>query len=791
MKTRIIIVFCFFANFTYLLGQQPVDSEQRKIQKLDAEDLAFRNDSVEINVTSASRSSKHIDELPITIFVVTREEIIRNHYNSLIDIIKSLPGVRVSQPGSGELGESFELRGLVGNLYTMILVNGLPVKPSAVIGMPIGEQLPVRQAERIEIIYGPAAAVYGADAVSGVINIITKEAEKGTFVMGDLGLGQNDYRSGSFMVGGKTGKNKNILQYSFYGGLTEVSNLNVESGYDEIYNPLQYFQKAGKTFKIGSTTYEPMEITESILQAEGINPSDFIHENYPKNYEGSLTLPKIEDLPASSNNLGFQLKFRGISMAFNNMYRRTHSSLGQSPYFYKYNNPQNYWAENIRSTTLSYNHEWSPRFTTTTNFSNLDYKMDNNSSMGVTFIDYTDKVYRYAAGRDILLEQLFTIMIKNSLEIMSGVTYQYSGNLPQTSFLDAPFNPKNYKYYNTSVDYLDTLTNNFGINPLVYHNFSAFTQAYYSLKSFRFMGGVRADNNSQYGFSINPRLAGMFILSPKLSFRGSIGYAYKAPPASLEWQSLAYRAGANLDSLIYIAIPNRDLKPEKYISVELGVLKKFKRGMNINVSVFYNEIKNLIVDMNVPVDDLYLPLAIKTSDTASVLMRINSSSSVSRLYGFQSTIKRDDILKSIHLNLELSLTFTTSSQKIPDFVKMASDYVSNFKLNPAHLGQLKISAQPLKNLYVQLTNIWESSWLRVVMPVKDIYNKVIKDYDGFYCMDFVANYKFGTNLNGFIKVNNILDEKYGGPVYSGMRTALPYDPQTGRSIQFGFTYTLN
>jgi len=382
MKIRLIIWFFLLAGFTNLFAQQAVDSEQRKIQKLEAEDLAFKSDTLEINVISASRSSKNISELPITIYVVTREEIIRNHYNSLIDVIKSLPGVRVSQPGSGELGESFELRGLVGNLYTMILVNGLPVKPSAVIGMPIGSQLPVRQAERIEVIFGPAAAVYGADAVSGVINIITKEADKGTFVMADLGLGQNDYRSGSFMVGGKTGKNKNILQYSFYGGLSEVSNLNVESGYEEIYNPMQYYQKLGNTFNIGGTNYEPMEITESILQGAGINPSDFIAENYPKNYEGSLTVPKIEDLPASSNNLGFQLKFRGVSMSFNNMYRRTHSSLSQSPYFYNYNSPQNYWAENIRSTTLSYNHEWSPKFTTTTNFSNLDYKMDNNSSMG-------------------------------------------------------------------------------------------------------------------------------------------------------------------------------------------------------------------------------------------------------------------------------------------------------------------------------------------------------------------------------------------------------------------------
>ncbi len=361
-----------------------------------------------MNVTSASRSSKRIGELPITIYVVTREEIIRNHYNSLIDIIKSLPGMLVSQPGTGELGESFKLRGLIGNLYTMILVNGLPVKPSAVVGMPIGAQLPVRQAERIEIIYGPAAAIYGADAVSGVINIITKEAEKGTFVMGDMGLGLLDYRNGNFMVGGKSGKNKNILQYSFYGGLSEVSDLNVEKGYDKIYNPLQYLQEAGKTYNLGGTTYEPIEITEAILRSKGIQPVDFINENYPSNYEGSLTLPQIEELPASSNNLGFQLKYRGVSLSFNNMYRRTQSSLGQSPYLFKYNNPQNFWGENIRSTTLSYNHEWSPKFSTTTNLSSLVFKMDNNSSMGITFIDYTDKVYRYAASRDMLVEQLFT-----------------------------------------------------------------------------------------------------------------------------------------------------------------------------------------------------------------------------------------------------------------------------------------------------------------------------------------------------------------------------------------------
>jgi outer membrane receptor for ferrienterochelin and colicin len=791
MKASFTISIFLVTGFITLLGQQPVNSQQGKIQKLDADDLAFRNDSVEMNVISASRSSKRIGELPITIYVVTRDEIILNHYNSLIDIIKSLPGIRVSQPGSGELGESFELRGLVGNLYTMILINGLPIKPSSVIGMPIGAQLPIRQAERIEVIYGPAAAVYGADAVSGVINIITKEADKGTFAMGDLGLGQFDYRTGNFMVGGKTGKNKNVLQYSFYGGLSEVTDLNVKSGYDEIYNPLQYLQKTGVSYNLGGTNYKPLEITETLLNSKGIDPADFINENYPSGYEGSLILPQIEDIPAFSNNLGFQLKFRGVSMSFNNMYRRTHSSLSQSPYFYKYNNPQNYWGDNIRSTTLSYNHEWSPKFTTTTNFSNLDYKMDNNSSTGLTFIDYADKVYRYAAGRDVLFEQLFTVMPKNNLEIMSGITYQYSGNLPQTNFLDAPFNPQDYNDFSTEVGLLDTLTRNFGLNPVVYHNFSVFSQAYYSLKKFRFMGGLRLDENSHYGTRVSPRLAGMFIMNPKTSFRGSIGYAYKAPPTSLAMQSLAYKAGTNLDSLVYISVPNYNLKPEKYMSVELGVIRKTRRGLAANISVFYNEIKNLIVDLNVPVAELDLPRAIMTTDTAKVLMRSNNDNSVSRLYGLQSTFRRDDLIKSIHLDIELSLTFATSSQKVPDIVQMATDYISNFKLNPAHYGQLKISAKPLKNLYIKITSIWESSWLRVIVPFKDIYEEIIKDFDGFYSMDFVANYKFGTNLNGFVKVNNIFDERYGGPVYSGMRTALPYNPQTGRSIHLGLTYTLN
>ena len=95
MKARSLIYLLMIASLSALNGQQPEGS-----LKLDASDLVFRTDTVEMNVVSASRSSKKIGELPITIYVVTRDEIRKNHYYSLIDVLKNLPGIRVSQPGT-------------------------------------------------------------------------------------------------------------------------------------------------------------------------------------------------------------------------------------------------------------------------------------------------------------------------------------------------------------------------------------------------------------------------------------------------------------------------------------------------------------------------------------------------------------------------------------------------------------------------------------------------------------------------------------------------------------------
>ncbi len=804
MKSGTLFIVAILAAVGVASGQVAVTDPQRATGRLGPEDLLFRDDSAAMTSTAAIRSSKLIAELPITIHVVTREEIERNHHSTLSDVIKSLPGIRVSQPGTGELGETFQLRGLTGNLYTMILINGMPVKPRVVRGMPIQAQLPVRQAERIEVIYGPAAAVYGADAVSGVINIITREPERGSFSMADMGLGENSYRNFSFMAGGIAGRNRNLLYYTIYGGLTSQRSFNLTDGYEEVYNPLHYLQERGRTFEISGRNYEPLQITDASFDGIAADRDSFIERNYPVSYEGSLTLPELEEFPTESNLLGVTLRFRGLELSFNNMYRRSHSSLGQSTYLFKYNNPQNYWGENITSTTLSYARQWTPYFASTTNISSLIYSMDNNSSTALNMAGHTEKLYRYSAGNDLLLEQLFTVISRriDSLEILSGVTYLNSANLPQTNFLDSPFNRGKYGMLGRGARFEDPVAGSFGINPVSYNNIALFSQAFYPVGRLRFLGGIRFDNNSKYGFSYSPRIASLFALNDRTSVRASIGYAYKAPPASLAYQSLAVKGGRDLDSLTYLAIPNPDLEPENYMSAEFGVIRDItrrpaagSRSTTLNLSLFYNELRNHIIEREADPGRIELPAPILEHGEVPTITRVNEKSAVSRLYGAQATFLFNNLVSTINLDAELSLTFATSSETFPDLIEIAGNTLSDFTLMPNHFGQLRLSMQPareqLPGLRLNIVSIWETNWLRVIIPFEEIYNELFRSVDGFYSMDASVSYSVSRNLVSYVKVTNLFDERYGGPVYSEINTPLPYSPQAGRTISVGLSYRIN
>lgn len=786
---KILVLVGVLSSATYLMAQEKRDSLNHSIIRsfsLDASNVATTVDTGAVKIVSVSRSAQYITDLPFQIYVITHEEIVKNGYTTLTDALKSLPGMRVSQPGTGEYGESFQIRGLPGNQYAKILINNIPIKPSVVAGMPIAHQLPIRQAERIEVIYGPAAAVYGADAVTGVINIILKEATKGTFVRADIFVGEGNYNYANFTVGGKAGKNRNILEYTVYANKMEHPNIDIFRGYSQTYNPLVLMQQQGIKVDLNGTLYNPIDITPEILNNNGISEQEFIEQHYGLSYQGSLSKPLYEVTASSGHLIGANLKFRGVGFTYNTMYRKTHSSFGLSPLYCRFDNPQNYWADKIQQFSLSYSYDIRG-FSTSTNISALSYSMDNTSSMGLTHFK-TDRAYLYSQSLDILAEHFFSINPTRNSEIVVGGSYQISDNLPLTNYLETPFSSKWYKPFNDSQFPSQGIMGQFGYNPVSQHNISAFAQGFATYRKFNFIVGTRYDVNSLYGSSFNPRVALQYKLNKRLSGLTSFGLAYKVPPTSMTYRSFAYVPVSEPSRIKYVTLPNSSLKPEGYKSLELGLILKVGKNFTANLSGFFNEITNPIVNTRVPIDLAKYPLATAANDSLWASKFINSSKAVSRLYGFQASMRLNNIVEKYQMHGELNLSLSRQSEEAPELVEFI---VSNIQLMPRHMGQLSLWAQPHKNFSIRTDMVWMTKWLRVLIPFESLYSKLFSDVDGFFTLDISSNITLDDNLMITIKGKNILNEKYSGFVYPNLDYSMPYSPQMGRNFTIGLSYMFN
>lgn len=141
-------------------------AEEAATQKLD-----------EIVVT-ATKTEKIVEEAPASVTVVTQAEMQRRNISTVDDALAEIPGVFVKRSkGLMDSTSSVRMRGFSGDEYTLILIDGQPLNDAYTGGVEWGA-LPTDNIERIEVIRGAASALYGGNAMGGVVNIITKTPEK-------------------------------------------------------------------------------------------------------------------------------------------------------------------------------------------------------------------------------------------------------------------------------------------------------------------------------------------------------------------------------------------------------------------------------------------------------------------------------------------------------------------------------------------------------------------------------------------------------------------------------------
>jgi iron complex outermembrane receptor protein len=197
----------FCAHATALAQTQAADLSQLSIEELG-----------DVQVTSVSKRPEAVGQAASAIYVITQAEIARSGAASLPEILRLAPNLQVTQAGASRY--VITARGMNGNPAAqnfanklLVLIDGRTVYSPLYSGVywDMQDVLP-QDVERIEVISGPGATLWGSNAVNGVINIITRTSSQTQGGLLTLGAGDQS-RSASLRLGGKISE---TLTYRVY-----------------------------------------------------------------------------------------------------------------------------------------------------------------------------------------------------------------------------------------------------------------------------------------------------------------------------------------------------------------------------------------------------------------------------------------------------------------------------------------------------------------------------------------------------------------------------------------------
>lgn len=774
--TGILIVFFLTGNALYAQQEEKLKLEFEELNWKNVETSATLSSSTK--VISGSRSEKEVADLPFTIYVITGEEIRQNGYLTLTDALKRLPGIRVSQPGSALEGETFLMRGLLGNAYAKILINDIPIKPFIASGMPIGAQLPIREAERIEVIYGPAATLYGADASAGVINIILKNSERPIYVQADMGFGVDGYENLDIMFGGKMGKNKKVLTFKVFGNYTAFNDRRIKYDQDSLYNPNVY---------------------QEILDAQDFSYLD------RSNYRGTDGTPVLGDLPHLSNALGFELFYRNWQLSVFRFARRDHSSLGLSPYAVSYANPLNFFGERINGGQLSFKKRLN-RFDLKAGMGVLSYKTDDRSSYSYVrpllnvvqnvFINvdtpeadslrqlidnryYSRSRFSSANSFELNTEVLLHYKLNKNIEVASGGNIQLGTGTPLTNFSLDPVANQN-----------DSITDAFIQNDLTtYGDFSAFVECYLNFNKWNAIVGAQiftrqTDYLTRQRAVLNPRVALQYRWTKQFSIRASAGRSFRYP--SPYFSATSYSVDLSNPSIV---TTGATLSPEKTYSSELGSRWNLGKKIRGDASLYFTRTTNFI----------NYSLNLDENTGLSEVGYSNDRTGISELYGLQASIYFKDIIEAIGLSSTLNINYSRGKEKLKVLsIEQGEDILLNLdgvRSQPDWISQLDIEFKPFKKKKVRLlfeNTFMTQSGARSALPyqIPEGEANILLQKPSFYTLDMMVNYQFNKHLLAFFKIHNFFNKEYAGIDATVDADSLIYNPQSKRFIRFGINYRL-
>jgi iron complex outermembrane recepter protein len=168
-----------------------------------------------VEVTTVSKAPEKVQRTPAAVFVITQEDIRRSGATCIPEALRLAPGVEVARIDADHW--SVAIRGFAGQFSKslLVLIDGRSVYTPLYSGVYWDVQnVMLEDVERIEVIRGPGGTIWGANAVNGVINIITMSAQNTQGTLATLGGGNVEHGTGGLRYGGSAGGD---FDYRIYG----------------------------------------------------------------------------------------------------------------------------------------------------------------------------------------------------------------------------------------------------------------------------------------------------------------------------------------------------------------------------------------------------------------------------------------------------------------------------------------------------------------------------------------------------------------------------------------------
>lgn len=543
-----------------------------------------------LKTQTTAATEESLGNAPATVYIITAENIKKRGYFGLNDVLQDIPEFQIQYYHSPEEFNMTSARGIYGNEKLLVLINGHRYNSMNSSKYSLMENYNIRFAERIEIIIGPASALYGADAYMGVINVITKRGNKVKGVGTTLGYGMYNTLQLGLELGGGNEKSAAGLQMSYF----RTNGPDLQNLYpSDFYWYNQHYSQTGamlSSTKPGSGTQtiniEPFFVGRQTFHLAG----QFSY----KKFNASVTFNGDLHSSATGNNPAYSVYQQGAR--YGTIF--TNINLEQQ-YLFKKNN----------------------KLTAKTLFDASLYALSRTSNFNYVFSSYRN-AYKAAFDGGIRITHTFNYTFNPKHRLTVGMYAQAGGTLPLTASLPnepqslyTPLNPINTAeadiyYLGTAHASSDT---SYKIPQQFYYlrRLVAGTFVEYKAQLWKPLYltiGLRYDHifdiNLYPHDSTTQKIRSYLNIGPKIglvyrpwknwTFKLSFGQGFLQPPPEIKYRqsgTFTFNKDDNTFSAGFWCLPNPDLLPERVQTIELSA--RYSKGdFTISSNGYFNRLLN-------------------------------------------------------------------------------------------------------------------------------------------------------------------------------------------------------